>query len=91
MYTLKCTPLKYHHHQFQTLESKCNPKESLQKVDGTIVVYSVTDTKSFQVAQTLAERLRQDKRIPSAIPVVLLGNKYDLEHSRYILEKKRAF
>ncbi|CAL1528944.1 unnamed protein product [Lymnaea stagnalis] len=54
----------------------------LYDADAFVVVYSVTDKGSFKVAQKEVEMIRS--RTPSETPILLLGNKLDLEHVRTV-------
>lgn len=59
-------------------------KEFLNKVDGIVVVYAINDRHSFDFAEGICNWLRREKKPPSHVPVVLLGNKSDLSHIRYV-------
>lgn len=52
-------------------------------LDGYVLVYSVTSEKSFEVVQTIYEKL-QDATGKKIFPLVLVGNKTDLRPSRVI-------
>ncbi|XP_059139381.1 ras-related and estrogen-regulated growth inhibitor-like protein [Physella acuta] len=54
----------------------------LYDADGFVVVYSVTDTESFKVAQKEVQTIRS--RTPPHTPILLLGNKLDLDHARKV-------
>lgn len=47
-----------------------------------VIVYSIVDRDSLKAAKTVLEHL--NKRVHGAIPVLLLGNKTDLEHARQV-------
>lgn len=66
----------------KSIDKKSSSKESLQKIDGAVVVYSITDRHSFDVAESVVDWLRRERS--SCIPLVLLGNKSDLDHSRAV-------
>ena len=51
--------------------------------DAFIVVYSICDRKSFNTAKHLMETIRAS-RAPSYVPILLLGNKSDLDHGREV-------
>ena len=63
------------------LDNKGN-KDILSKVDGIVVVYAIDDLHSFDVAEGICDWLRRDRKHASHLPLVLLGNKSDLEHRR---------
>lgn len=52
-------------------------------LDGYVLVYSVTSEKSFEVVQSIYEKL-QDMTGKRVFPLVLVGNKTDLRPSRVI-------
>ncbi|KAL0196585.1 hypothetical protein M9458_010157, partial [Cirrhinus mrigala] len=51
--------------------------------DGFILVYDITDRGSFEDVVPLKGLLDEVKR-PKHVPLVLLGNKADLEHARQV-------
>lgn len=59
------------------------PKHLLAAADGFIIVYSVDDWKSYQVAETIRKEIRSnvDKK---EMVVVVLGTKTDLSNSRQV-------
>lgn len=59
------------------------PKHLLAAADGFIIVYSVDDWKSYQVADTIRKEIRSnvDKK---EMVVVVLGTKTDLSNSRQV-------
>ena len=59
------------------------PKHLLAAADGFIIVYSVDDWKSYQVAETIRKEIRSnvDKK---EVVVVVLGTKTDLSNSRQV-------
>ncbi|XP_070541721.1 GTP-binding protein Rit1-like [Ptychodera flava] len=59
----------------------------MREGEGFIICYSITDRRSFQEAaefKKLIERVRKT----DDIPVVLVGNKYDLEHLRKVSKEE---
>ena len=48
---------------------------------GYVLVYSINSTKSFEVIQTLYDKIVDQVGNPK-LPVILVGNKKDLEHER---------
>ena len=50
--------------------------------DGYIIVYSITDRRSYQKAVDLLYSIRAD--VANTKPVILAANKSDLERSRVI-------
>ncbi|KAL0491760.1 GTP-binding protein Rit [Acrasis kona] len=59
---------------------------------GTIIVYSITDDQSFQETSKLFEELVSAKEVsePYNIPIVLVGNKVDLESDRRMVTKEEG-
>ncbi|WAR03184.1 RERG-like protein [Mya arenaria] len=66
------------------LEARTGSKDLLAKVDGIVVVYAVDDAHSFQVAEGVCDWVRRDRKSATHAPIVLLGNKADLDHSRSV-------
>ena len=59
------------------------PERYLKWAHGIIIVYSITNKQSFDTAQKLLDELRQyEKDNSKDIPVILVGNKTDLERYR---------
>ncbi|XP_055732426.1 ras-related and estrogen-regulated growth inhibitor-like protein [Salvelinus fontinalis] len=57
----------------------------LQWADGFILVYSICDRASFNVVRQQVQRIQQAKsKFPGAHPVVIVGNKRDLQHRRTV-------
>ncbi|XP_076864315.1 ras-related and estrogen-regulated growth inhibitor-like protein isoform X3 [Brachyhypopomus gauderio] len=57
----------------------------LQWADGFILVYSICDRASFNVARQQVQRIRQAKaKFSSTAPVIIVGNKRDLQHRRAV-------
>ena len=52
------------------------------EADGYIIVYSITDRRSYQKAVDLLYSIRAD--LNNTKPVILVANKSDLERSRVI-------
>lgn len=59
------------------------PTEQVQWADGCLIVYSITDKKSFAYAMDTLDNL-QKVRPTSSLPITLLANKADLEHLREV-------
>lgn len=51
--------------------------------DGFVLVYDITNRRSFQEVAPLRNLLEEVKR-PQNVPLVLVGNKSDLEHARQV-------
>ncbi|XP_038827561.1 ras-related and estrogen-regulated growth inhibitor-like protein [Salvelinus namaycush] len=57
----------------------------LQWADGFILVYSICDRASFNVVRQQVKRIRQAKsKFPGSPPIVIVGNKRDLQHRRTV-------
>jgi len=59
-------------------------------VDGYIVVYSITDRRSFQKAADVIASIRQQAKRPSKTlnkPLLVAGNKSDLERARVVAKE----
>lgn len=59
------------------------PEEAIYWADACLVVYDITSRNSLNHAVELLQRVQQ---LRSQIPIVLLGNKCDLEHLREVDE-----
>ncbi|XP_052802190.1 ras-related and estrogen-regulated growth inhibitor-like [Mya arenaria] len=80
----KQVPLKITDISGKHLEARTGSKDLLAKVDGIVVVYAVDDAHSFQVAEGVCDWVRRDRKSATHAPIVLLGNKADLDHSRSV-------
>uniref|UniRef100_A0A1L8DNG2 small monomeric GTPase n=1 Tax=Nyssomyia neivai TaxID=330878 RepID=A0A1L8DNG2_9DIPT len=60
-------------------EQVTNQTEAVQWADGLLLVYSITDRRSFNYIRRTRENLHTDSP-----PVVLVGNKVDMIHGRQI-------
>ncbi|XP_041932421.1 zgc:64022 [Alosa sapidissima] len=60
-------------------------ERQLQWADGFILVYSICDRASFNVVRQQVQRIRQAKnKLPAAVPIIIVGNKRDLQHRRTV-------
>ena len=66
-------------HEFQ----RCIVSNYYKRADGIILIYDITDKKSFEVADYYLKDLRKSE-ISNVIPIFLVGNKMDLEEKREI-------
>ena len=57
--------------------------KQLQWADGMILVYSICDRGSFDVVQRQLQQI-QCSRKPSSVPVIIVGNKRDLQRHRSV-------
>ena len=58
-------------------------KDILMTMDlGALVVYDITDVDSFEKVQTWVKELR--KYLPKTTPILIAGNKCDMESKRQI-------
>ncbi|XP_053331087.1 ras-related and estrogen-regulated growth inhibitor-like protein [Spea bombifrons] len=64
--------------------SNCVTEEQLRWADGFILVYSICDRDSFNVVRQQLQRIRQAKRRHGSAPVIIVGNKRDLQHRREV-------
>ncbi|XP_068107537.1 ras-related and estrogen-regulated growth inhibitor-like protein [Hyperolius riggenbachi] len=69
--------------QNPTLQT-CVSDEQLRWADGFILVYSICDRDSFNVVRQQLQRIRQLKKRHSSAPVIIVGNKRDLQHQRIV-------
>ena len=56
-----------------------------EEIDGFLVVFSLTDTASFEAAMDLVCKLRNEEHYTGAL--ILVANKSDLVRSRHISEE----
>ncbi|XP_066466559.1 ras-related and estrogen-regulated growth inhibitor-like protein [Tiliqua scincoides] len=60
-------------------------EKQVRWADGFVVVYSICDRGSFHVAHQLLQRIQQLKRSGAEkVPLILVGNKRDLQHWRTV-------
>ncbi|XP_048850390.1 ras-related and estrogen-regulated growth inhibitor-like protein [Brienomyrus brachyistius] len=60
-------------------------EKQLQWADGFILVYSICDRSSFNVVRQQLQHIRHCKsKIPGTVPVIIVGNKRDLQHRRTV-------
>nr|XP_022345429.1 ras-related and estrogen-regulated growth inhibitor-like [Crassostrea virginica]XP_022345436.1 ras-related and estrogen-regulated growth inhibitor-like [Crassostrea virginica] len=71
----------------KNLDRKSTTRDWLHKIDGAVIVYSVTDKNSFDIAEVVMDWLKKEKKPNQVIPMVLIGNKCDLEHSRTVAKQ----
>lgn len=77
-------PLKITDISGKAIEQRTRNKEFLSKVDGVVIVYAITDKMSFEFAEGVCDWLRKDRKSTGYLPIVLIGNKADLHHSRCV-------
>ena len=68
---------------FQNNSSSPSADTQMSWADAYVIVYSICDACSFEKAKTLLENISK-VRSNSYLPVLLLGNKTDLEHRRAV-------
>ena len=60
------------------------PKHLFAIADAYIIVYSIDDTASFQVAEAIRKEIEKQTREKKETVIVLLGNKCDLLAKRKV-------
>ncbi|XP_037307663.2 RERG/RAS-like b [Pungitius pungitius] len=74
----------------QSSEARCIAEEPVVWADGFVVVYNISDRRSFAEAEDVLRRIREARVDPCkgevGVPVCLLGNKRDLCHARQVSE-----
>ncbi|ESP05112.1 hypothetical protein LOTGIDRAFT_151908 [Lottia gigantea] len=78
------TALRFTDISGKDVERRAANKEMISKMDGIIVVYSIIDRHSFDVAKNIISWLQRERRPAPPIPLLLLGNKCDLGHRRVV-------
>ena len=66
----------------QQLPTWFNNTDAMSEAEGFILVYSITDRSSFEKVQKLREKVIMVQS--STVPVILVGNKCDLESERVV-------
>ncbi|CAM1318431.1 Uncharacterised protein g6932 [Pycnogonum litorale] len=56
--------------------------DTVQWADGFMLVYSITDRKSFDTVKKLRQHINDTKKMP--VPVIIVANKSDLIHLRQV-------
>lgn len=83
-YKIFAFPLTYLSRPFRVPGSYMTPAE------GFVLVYSITDRGSFEEISLFYERiLREKQKEPGSVPVVIVGNKCDLESERQVATSGR--
>ncbi|XP_044128323.1 ras-related and estrogen-regulated growth inhibitor-like protein [Bufo gargarizans] len=62
----------------------CVSEEQLRWADGFILVYSICDRDSFNVVRQQLQRIRHLKKRRGSSPIIIVGNKRDLQHHREV-------
>uniref|UniRef100_A0A1A8FVK2 small monomeric GTPase n=3 Tax=Nothobranchius TaxID=28779 RepID=A0A1A8FVK2_9TELE len=65
------------------LNSSSISDKQLQWADGTILVYDICDRGSFEAVRQQLQLIRRGRK-PSSVPVVIVGNKRDLQQHRRV-------
>ncbi|XP_063054022.1 ras-related and estrogen-regulated growth inhibitor-like protein [Engraulis encrasicolus] len=66
--------------------------KQLQWADGVILVYSICDRASFDVVRQQVQLIRRSRKMSVHAPIVIVGNKRDLQHQREVpSEEGRLF
>ncbi|XP_076328894.1 ras-related and estrogen-regulated growth inhibitor-like protein [Tachypleus tridentatus] len=63
-------------------------KGLLEGIEGYVIVYSITDKRSFVKASELVKLIKEDFGEGEETPVALIGNKEDLVHYRVVCSKE---
>ncbi|XP_026855807.2 ras-related and estrogen-regulated growth inhibitor-like protein [Electrophorus electricus] len=59
-------------------------EKQLQWADGVILVYSICDRSSFEVVRQQVQLIRQSGKLSANVPIIIVGNKRDLQHQRAV-------
>ncbi|KAM4567575.1 ras-related and estrogen-regulated growth inhibitor-like protein [Fundulus diaphanus] len=57
--------------------------KQLQWADGMVLVYDICDRGSFEVTRQQLQLIRRSRKM-SSVPIVIVGNKRDLQHHRRV-------
>jgi len=60
------------------------PRSCTLNIDGYILVYAINDRRSFEILRTIYDKI-MDNIGDSGIPIVIVGNKLDLQHTSRIV------
>ncbi|GBL79430.1 Ras-related and estrogen-regulated growth inhibitor-like protein [Araneus ventricosus] len=63
-------------------------QEIMENVDGYVIVYSITDRKSFMTSKEMLRSLHHGFEIVGHSPVCLIGNKLDLNHMTKVTQEE---
>ena len=56
--------------------------------EGFIIIYSITDRSTFEEASRYKQQIERVRPMESSIPMVVVGNKYDLEDRRQVSKEE---
>ena len=56
----------------------------IKSCDGLLIVYAINDRKSFEKIDDWLKEVEEKKNTNSNVPLVLIGNKIDLENEREV-------
>ena len=56
----------------------------LKKANGIILIYDITNRESFEALNNWADEIKEKSKSDEARPIILIGNKLDLEKNRCI-------
>ena len=60
----------------------------LKKANGIILIYDITSRESFEALNNWADEIKEKSKSDEARPIILIGNKLDLEKNRCISKEE---
>jgi GTPase SAR1 family protein len=69
-------------------EGSVFPHNHARWAEAFIIVYSITELESLTEVREILSRIRRIKG-PKYVPILILGNKKDLEHARQVSNQDR--
>uniref|UniRef100_A0A915DSG7 AH domain-containing protein n=1 Tax=Ditylenchus dipsaci TaxID=166011 RepID=A0A915DSG7_9BILA len=64
------------------------PRSCVVDIDGYILVYAINDRKSFEILQTIYDKIVDN--MGESVPILIVGNKLDLQYTGRVVRQEEA-